>query len=304
MGNGLEVESHQVRTLPPLVLDPAFRPPAAFDLDLRRERFDTPPLFVRGEVTTLENPAFDPERVEEGVWAPLTAAKKTAFGVYLLEPYDPDKTPVLFVPGMNSSPRELAPLIAALDRTRYQPWVAYFPSGGRLYIIAHLLRDVMSELVDRLHPKRVAVVAHSMGGLVARSMLLQSSSFSAVVAPLVTISTPYEGIPLAAQGLRYAPEIVPAWIDLASGSEFLELLRRPLPAGLPFYLFFGTGERSAKVPEAKDEDNDGVVLISSELADYAQAQALHAYGFNAGHAGILSNPEMQERLRSVLELAR
>jgi len=256
------------------------------DLDLTNEPIPAPLPISRGEITTLQNPIFEPERASEGLWAPLTSAKRTGFGVYLLEPYDPARTPVLFVHGIRGTPRDFRMIIDTLDRRRYEPWVAYYPSGLRLDITTHVMRDILVELLERHKARSVVLVAHSMGGLVARSLLLDlaGDGRADLVRAFVTFSTPYGGQPNAQTGINLAPQAIPSWLDIAPGSEFLASLRNPGPKSVPFHLFFSYGSRSALV----GANNDGAVTVPSQLARYAQSEAVRLYGYPVEHTEILS----------------
>jgi hypothetical protein len=39
------------------------------------------------------------------------------------------KVPVVFVHGIDGSPRDFAEIVARLDPTRYRPWFFFFPPG-------------------------------------------------------------------------------------------------------------------------------------------------------------------------------
>ena len=93
--------------------------------------------------------------------------------------------------------------------------------------------------------------------------------------------------------MQYAasPTVMPCWFDLAPGSSFLKtLFARPLPATVPYFLFFAYG----------DGDGDGTVNLHSQIRIDAQRQARAMVGIDAGHVGILSNPETLRRLNLML----
>ena len=64
-------------------------------------------------------------------WEPFAFVEDGGTGIHFLQPYDPDKVPVLFVHGINGAPRDFTALIQNLDQSRYQPWVLSYPSGLR-----------------------------------------------------------------------------------------------------------------------------------------------------------------------------
>ena len=95
-------------------------------------------------------------------------------GLYLLEPYDPDQIPVVFIHGLMSAPQMWAPTIKAINadpelRGRFQFWVFGYPTGNPILASALRLRENLARIYE-LYPKmkNVILVGHSMGGLVAR----------------------------------------------------------------------------------------------------------------------------------------
>ena len=94
-----------------------------------------------------------------------------------LQPYDPDRTPVIFVHGLQDTPASWAPMINTLRadpkiRRRYQFWVYSYPSGYPYLYSAALFRQELDG-VTRAFPnhKRIVLVAHSMGGMISRLMI-------------------------------------------------------------------------------------------------------------------------------------
>ena len=90
----------------------------------------------------LDDPRFDPDLATLGMWQPLHFAREGYAGIYFVEAYSPEKTPVLFVHGINGSPRDFALLVSRLDRKKFQPWFIYYPSGlgARRRHVRHALR--------------------------------------------------------------------------------------------------------------------------------------------------------------------
>jgi pimeloyl-ACP methyl ester carboxylesterase len=96
-------------------------------------------------------------------------------GLYLLEPYDPDRIPVILIHGLTSIPQMWLPTISAIEsdpelRGRYQFWVFAYPTGNPITLSALRLRESL-ERVYQLYPrtKGMVLISHSMGGLVART---------------------------------------------------------------------------------------------------------------------------------------
>ncbi len=96
----------------------------------------------------------------------------------LLEPYDPQRIPVLLVHGLNSHPRMWKDIINDLRadpklRGRYQFMLFYYPTGWPIGYSALRLREELAALesVTGKH-KKMVIVGHSMGGLLARMQVI------------------------------------------------------------------------------------------------------------------------------------
>ena len=81
-----------------------------------------------GTVTNLNDPRFERKNGSVGLWRPYDFVFDVGVGVYFLEPYDPERVPVLFVHGNLGTPQDFRYLIERLDRDRFQPWLYYYPS--------------------------------------------------------------------------------------------------------------------------------------------------------------------------------
>lgn len=243
------------------------------------------PSTQAGALASLDDAALSAEQGSLGYWAPMSVFRRQGGNIVFLEPFDPQRVPVLFVHGAAGSPQDLRPLVERLDRRRYQAWLFHYPSGGGLDAMAHLLYWKLLNLQWRHRFTRWAVVAHSMGGLVVRQLLATSGPELPPPQLFVSISTPWGGEPAAELGVRHAPAVVPSWHDLRPGSPFLSaLFARPLPTGLDHVLVFGhRGGYSLLRP-----NTDGTVTLASQLRPEAQAQARRVLGFDEDHMSILA----------------
>jgi pimeloyl-ACP methyl ester carboxylesterase len=224
---------------------------------------------VVGVVATLADARFSEAKGEDSMWRPLDFVVEGLPGIYFLEPYDPNKVPVLFVHGINGSPVVFAPLIEKLDRRRFQPWFYYYPSGARLARVGQHLDQTFAKLQELYRFPRFAVVAHSMGGLVSRDFVLRHAvSARAERLPVyITIATPWGGHAGAAAGVKMAPAVVGSWMDMAPASDFLrDLLARPLPEPTRHHLIFAFDKGSGR-----GESSDGVITLASQLEPRAAA---------------------------------
>jgi pimeloyl-ACP methyl ester carboxylesterase len=95
-------------------------------------------------------------------------------GLYMLEPYDPDRIPVIFVHGLLSIPQMWTPTVSAVEsdpelRGRYQFWVFAYPTGNPIALSALRLRESLAQ-VYQSYPKTkdMVLISHSMGGLLSQ----------------------------------------------------------------------------------------------------------------------------------------
>jgi pimeloyl-ACP methyl ester carboxylesterase len=104
-------------------------------------------------------------------------------GVYLMEPYDPDRIPVLLIHGLISVPmiwRDIVPEMISdpeISR-RYQFMVFTYPSSYPLVESAALLRDELAALRAKYDPdgndalsRNMVVAGHSMGGMLTHTLV-------------------------------------------------------------------------------------------------------------------------------------
>ncbi len=253
-----------------------------------------------GEVVDPGAERFQSTAGEEGLWTPAAFAFRGGLGIYFLEDYDPAKVPVLFVYGAAGSPQDWETFFRRIDRRRFQPWFYYYPSGGRLEKSAAALNDGIEALHGRYGFRRLHVVAHSMGGLVARRAVEMNviEDGHGYINRLVTISSPFGGHESAEMGVKMAPSVVPSWRDMAGGSGYLRnLFRKPLKGRVDHHLLFGfRGSGGYGMPKS----NDGTVSVASQLRPEAQQDAAGIYGFDEDHMSILSNREVVELVERVL----
>ncbi|HEX4987038.1 MAG TPA: alpha/beta fold hydrolase [Burkholderiales bacterium] len=261
-----------------------------------------------GEVTSMDDPRFTDEVAAIGLWRPFDFLFDYHPGIYLLKPYDPGKIPVVFVHGIAGNPANFRTMIERLDRRRFQPFLYFYPSGGRLDVIADHLTQTMMKLEARYGIRRFYVVAHSMGGLTARGFVLRHGALAERVdIPLfVTLSTPWNGHKAAAQGVELSPAVVRVWYDMAPGSAYLTSLyyadaekRVPVrlgPATAHHLMFSFRSSGTLSIGEA----NDGTVTVSSQLRQEAQRDAVRLYGFDETHMGILESREAWSVLEGLL----
>lgn len=142
-------------------------------------------------------------------------------GLRFFEPFQADKIPLLFVHGLISDPTtfvEMADAVRAdpVLRMRYQIWAFRYPTGEAFLRSAATLRQELAaafachancqqepRITDATDPtKRMVIVGHSMGGLVARMQIIDSGD---------RLWRSIANVPL--EQLRGAPEAIDALRD-------------------------------------------------------------------------------------------
>lgn len=254
-----------------------------------------------GTVTSLDSPLFSADQAEKGLWQPFRFTEDGGAGIHFLEEYDPDRTPVLFVHGINGTPQNFASLIDGLDRDRYQAWVVSYPSGMRLSWVARGIYQVLQVLQVQLKFDQLHLVAHSMGGLVSRGTvnICSVNKSCRYLRSYTTISTPWNGVASAENGTKWSPTVVPVWWDLAPSSEYLTtLFHTELPRNLPYHLLFGY-----RSDGGLGGSSDGVIRLTSQLRLDAQQAAWTTLGVDAGHVDILDHNETLQKVYAILNTA-
>src|SRR6266699_3887829 len=175
-------------------------------------------------------------------------------GLYFLQPYDPNRIPLVFVHGLFSTPFDWVKTINGLQadpeiRKHYQFWVFAYPTGNPILYSALRLREELAR-ADKLYPNHrpYVVVGHSMGGMLtlmqvvtatqpmwektlgqtAKSIFRQNSRDSLIVRAtifqanprikrVVLICTPHRGSEMASSGLgRFGISLISLPLNIAT----------------------------------------------------------------------------------------
>jgi pimeloyl-ACP methyl ester carboxylesterase len=111
---------------------------------------------------------------------------KDRTGIYMFEPYQPGKIPVIMVHGLLSSPLTWTTMFNDLRadptlRNNFQFWFYLYPTGNPYLATAGDLRDTLKRLHAELDPKHqdpaldhMVLVGHSLGGLVSKLLTVES----------------------------------------------------------------------------------------------------------------------------------
>ena len=99
-------------------------------------------------------------------------------GLYFLQPYDPDRIPLVFVHGLFSTPFDWVKTINGLQadpeiRKHYQFWIFAYPTGNPILYSSLRLREELAK-VDQAYPnhKPYVIVGHSMGGMLTHNQVV------------------------------------------------------------------------------------------------------------------------------------
>jgi pimeloyl-ACP methyl ester carboxylesterase len=254
---------------------------------------------------SLDDEFFDPQFGSMGLYNPAGLMAHTQGFVFGLEDYDEKKTTVLFVHGISGTPRDWKFFVDGLDRSRFQPFFLYYPSGMPLDKLGSLLAQVIDSIDKSAKSGRhkIVLVAHSMGGLVALSAINKLSAegrgLPSSLKMYVSFSTPYGGDDNARKWIDTAPVVVPVWRDIAAGSEFLQKqTRQRFPKTLPFYLFFTYNDPSTF---KLGESSDGIVTLRTQLVPSMQTAAIKVFGFNETHSGLLTDEAGRDTFFKLLD---
>ncbi len=120
-----------------------------------------------------------PKKMQRGM---MFSPKKYANSARLsrLQPYDPRKTPVIFIHGLGDSQSTWMPMINYLRndqtlRQKYQFWIFSYPTGLPYPLPASQLRMQMDQM-NKNYPnhKDFIIIGHSLGGNITRLLISDS----------------------------------------------------------------------------------------------------------------------------------
>ncbi len=104
-------------------------------------------------------------------------------GLYMMQPYDPDRIPVVFVHGLMSNIRTWIQMVNTLQndpviRKKYQFWFYTYSSGTPILFSAADMRAALDRTAAEIRKRypenqldRMVLVGHSMGGLLSKTMV-------------------------------------------------------------------------------------------------------------------------------------
>ena len=157
--------------------------------------FDVPATTFGGHTVRLEADLSAPLAYQLGA-SSLWRAELGAFfssdkwrggaGIWMQQPYQRGKIPVVFVHGTASSPARWAEMFSQLNadadlRSAFQFWFFTYTTGNPIPYSASLLRDGLTDVLQELDPagrdaslRNVVVIGHSQGGLLAKMLAIDT----------------------------------------------------------------------------------------------------------------------------------
>lgn len=120
-----------------------------------------------------------------GFFEALTPRPSRPPRLYLMQAYDPKKEPLIMIHGLYGTPLIWAKLSNELwadpdVRNRYQIWHYYYNTSAPALYSARMLRDQLREVRQLLDPtgrdpamQRTTLLAHSMGGLISKALVVR-----------------------------------------------------------------------------------------------------------------------------------
>ena len=210
--------------------------------------------------------------VQRRIREKLQSPKGESFGLQLPKGWqrtDDSNALVIVIHGFNSSPLRFRKLVEAFQKAKLISGTYSYPDDQPIADSALQLSTELKELASK-HPKRaIALVTHSMGGLVARAVVEDPMLDSGNVTKLIMIAPPSHGSLLAnySFGIDVLDHASPnsqrgdvsrwyaavadgmneAAVDLTPGSQFLRRLNaRPRNPNINYSIILGTGGRITK----------------------------------------------------------
>ncbi len=189
---------------------------------------------------------IDPDLRMHIAQLPLMSYSLFARGGKPLEAGFPDgHPPLVFVHGWGGGRGDFIPMAWYLNRMgRRRSYSIRFEESGDLEARGAELAEFLKEVIEVTGEPQVDIVAHSMGGVVARVAILRCG-MGEVIRRVVTLGSPHGGTFAARLGNT------PVTHDMRPHSEFLEgLAQEPLPSTVDLTSFFSRSDLVIMPPES------------------------------------------------------
>lgn len=239
-------------------------------------------------------------------------AEEIGFWIFLTEPHQPKRIPVLMVHGHWTGPRMFQDVVGAIDTTRFEPWLTYYPTGMDLPELGSMLRHNLARLSEYYGQKEVVVIAYSMGGLTIRQALrpYEDGLELPTIPAIIGIANPWGGTRKVAVGNKMTVIAkndredrvlfgAKSWLQIIENSEYLDgLFDDPLPPETAFHMIYGLGGDDDFIPGRDDGSLSEDSLARPEAVTEARSVTVIE---DADHQNIVAHPRTLERIREILE---
>jgi pimeloyl-ACP methyl ester carboxylesterase len=193
----------------------------------------------------------------------------------LRRPSDPGSgTPIVMLPGYTENAGALYWFACKLKRRGFRPFLVDFPSTfSRIDSNVEFLRQTVLEIRQATGSERVAIVAHSMGGVVARAFLLSDPDHSVIT--LIALASPFRGTHMARLGalMRLGESV----IDMSPSSPFAHRFVPSARATVPIRVIIGEQENVVSPPWACVLPECEVHLLSVPVGHDAPLHLVESY---------------------------
>jgi triacylglycerol lipase len=229
----------------------------------------------------------------------------TRRGIVMTEPIARPKRPVLLIYGFFQNRRMLSVLHDRLERDGFSVFTIHL--GGLLNTfnthgiptLAALVRDEVEALCRETGIRKLAIVGHSEGGLVARTYVKKLRGHRRVT-HLITLGTPHHGTPVAYLGILALGALARSVWQMSPMSLFIRDLKKgKLPSSVKLTSIYTKGDRIAPYPccmlELKPGERtanieiDGVghvrMLLSKHVYEVVRAELLDEVNIRARGKG-------------------
>jgi pimeloyl-ACP methyl ester carboxylesterase len=236
--------------------------------------------------------------LRESLWEEDDTAR---YGLHLDENWQeaaaaaPERPLVVLIHGLNSSAERNAPVMIPIRAAGYPAAVFAYPNDWDLTESATFLSKQLKEFAAANPQVNIAIVTHSMGGLVARACVEDASLDPGNVTRLVMIAPPSQGSLVAHVG--FAADIWEHGIARTEGSAWRRLrdsvvdglgeASTDLIPGSPFLTRLNARERNPKIRYAIFLGTHAAVnqtelgLVRRLIAASARSEGLGAYAQSA-----------------------
>lgn len=245
-----------------------------------------------------------------GILNPRQFADEIGFWIFMTEPHKAGRIPVVFVHGHFGGPQAFQKIADSLDKTKFEPWFAYYPSGLDIRETADMFRQNLARTAAMYGQDRVVIVAMSMGGLVVREGIKTANDGTRMpTVPLfIGISNPWGGSIKTGTGANLAVTARPgktisygaeSWKQFEAGAPFiLSLYEEPLPEETVFHIIYGVGGEDDSLPGRDDGSLPEESLARAEaVAESASVTVID----DALHSTILDHEKTVARVQEILD---